>query len=1477
MALLDFPTGPQLNDTTTQNGNTWKWNGTSWVAFNNLSLSSQVTGILGTIYGGTGKSLSSLTVGSVIYADSSSSFAALPPGSNNYVLASAGTGNTPYWKVDDSGTGSVGSGVTGGFAYYTGLNSITSGSGFSFIAGSGNGGTIIFTNGLLSLIGSTINSGTWAGSAVTLAYGGTNNTISGIGHSYRIAMYDAAGTAITNIPTTSGIANSVLFQSTFTSAPIWQGQSQLVVGGATTAAQWQTARTVTFATGDVTGSFSINGSADVSNVALTIAANSVALGTDTTGNYAASVSTSGNGISTIGTAGEGTAFTIDSNATSSNTSSTLVFRDGSGNFSAGTITANLTGTASIASSAAAVNTVTDTANTLYLLGSRSSTGIASTQVYVDTNISILGNTITAANFSGLATSASNILGGVSGAGSSIHIQTGVNTTGFLAHPGVAGYALTTTSNGLVYGALSSIAVTSLTAGNGISVSASTGAVTVSNIGVTSITGTANRITVTSSLGSSNGAITLNLPQDIATTSTPTFSNIIIDGGTSSTLATVGSSPTSMVNKQYVDNLASGLDIHGSVRAVSVSAIGASYVQSQAVGTAATGAYLISTTQVALPSIDGVTFTATGTSQRILIAGGSTGRTSINGGAFSTAANATLSNGIYYVGALGGAGTSNWILVRATDTDESTELTGGTFTFVEEGSLYADTGWVCSNDTTNLGPIQFGSTAISFTQFTGAAAISFGQGLTKVGNTVATNVNLSPTGAASGVGYTQFNIGGQSVGGAADTGYYPTFSVRTSGTTVSGSALLTLNSDGFSLVGSTNTNRTLTVTGGDITLTGGGNTLTLTGSISLPAPTQYALAFGTSATALGFLPVGTASSILFQSNNTTNPAWVGQNTLVVGGATTAAQWQTARTVTFATGDVTGSFSINGSADVSNVALTIAANSVALGTDTTGNYAASVSTSGNGISTIGTAGEGTAFTIDSNATSSNTSSTLVFRDGSGNFSAGTITANLTGTASIASSAATVNTVTDVANTLYLLGSRSSTGIASTQVYVDTNISILGSTITATNFSGIASSATRVGITTSVGAGTSYLYFGEIANGYGAIGATTSITVTASTGTITATNFSGIASSATRVGITTSVGAGTSYLYFGQIASGYGAIGATTSITVTASTGTITATNFSGLASSSSQVVTTADTSTTLYLLGTRTSGGTSGTIVYVDSSVSVQGVQVTAGVWAGTAISLARGGTNNTIAGNGHSSKVAVYDSAGTSITSYSITQGNVIFGATGGTFAGLASTLLPVSAISDAPPAQPGGAIGATQPGQLWWDSQYGVLKIFYNDGNTSQWVDATPVLGSSGGGSSVKRSYVMTFGAGFTPSTGADTVQIQVPYAPDNTSKYYYIKRLDYRNETVSTGAGVSFFIDRHTTGNASFSSANRIHSGSGLSFVASAGIYITSYTLSGTGASFVSSSGVAGSVISGDYLRLNFAAVNSAATLSVSIVLEEQ
>jgi hypothetical protein len=110
----------------------------------------------------------------------------------------------------------------------------------------------------------------------------------------------------------------------------------------------------------------------------------------------------------------------------------------------------------------------------------------------------------------------------------------------------------------------------------------------------------------------------------------------------------------------------------------------------------------------------------------------------------------------------------------------------------------------------------------------------------------------------------------------------------------------------------------------------------------------------------------------------------------GTATTALAWDTSRTVTFAGGDVTGSFSIKGNADVSNVALTIAADSVALGTDTTGNYVQQGGTSGYGLSGSVNS-EGGTFTVTSNGTSTNTASTLVYRDGSGNFAANVITAS------------------------------------------------------------------------------------------------------------------------------------------------------------------------------------------------------------------------------------------------------------------------------------------------------------------------------------------------------------------------------------------------------------------------------------------------------------------------------------------------------
>ena len=135
-----------------------------------------------------------------------------------------------------------------------------------------------------------------------------------------------------------------------------------------------------------------------------------------------------------------------------------------------------------------------------------------------------------------------------------------------------------------------------------------------------------------------------------------------------------------------------------------------------------------------------------------------------------------------------------------------------------------------------------------------------------------------------------------------------------------------------------------------------------------------------------------------------------------------------------------------------------------------------------------------------------------------------------------------------------------------------------------------------------------------------------------------------------------------------------------------------------------------------------------------------------------------------------------------------------------------------------------------------------------------------------------KANYVLSFGAGFTPTAdSADSVSLNVPYLPDGTLKYYYIKRIEYRNETLSGGTGLSFYLQRHTTGNASWNTTNTITAGSGASFYIGPSVYASSFT------TIASSAGVAGSVISGDYLRLFFTGVGSAANLSIAITIEEQ
>jgi len=161
-------------------------------------------------------------------------------------------------------------------------------------------------------------------------------------------------------------------------------------------------------TGDVTGSATMTNLGNVS-ISTTVAANSVALGTDTTGNYVAAGATSGSGISGS-VSSEGGTFTVTSNATNANTGSTIVFRDGSGNFSAGTITASLSGTATNATNfnVAADNSTNSTHYLIFTGGTsgnqrpNSDTGLTYNPSSNTLSTSIFSGTSTAARYADLA-------------------------------------------------------------------------------------------------------------------------------------------------------------------------------------------------------------------------------------------------------------------------------------------------------------------------------------------------------------------------------------------------------------------------------------------------------------------------------------------------------------------------------------------------------------------------------------------------------------------------------------------------------------------------------------------------------------------------------------------------------------------------------------------------------------------------------------------------------------------------------------------------------------------------------------------------------------------------------------------------------------------------------------------------------------------------------------------------------------------
>jgi hypothetical protein len=188
-----------------------------------------------------------------------------------------------------------------------------------------------------------------------------------------------------------------------------------LTGNASTASTWQTARTINLS-GDLSGSVSINGGADVTLSASIVDTDLTALrdlsttgiivrtgaGTATTRQVDVSA---GSGLTVTNATGVAGNITLGTNATSSNTASTLVLRDASGNFTAGTITATLSGTATNATNiniSSIDGNTSDTTTSVVLVGS-AATGNQSPFIDAGLTYNASTNALTATTFIGALT------------------------------------------------------------------------------------------------------------------------------------------------------------------------------------------------------------------------------------------------------------------------------------------------------------------------------------------------------------------------------------------------------------------------------------------------------------------------------------------------------------------------------------------------------------------------------------------------------------------------------------------------------------------------------------------------------------------------------------------------------------------------------------------------------------------------------------------------------------------------------------------------------------------------------------------------------------------------------------------------------------------------------------------------------------------------------------------------------------------
>jgi len=339
--------------------------------------------------------------------------------------------------------------------------------------------------------------------------------------------------------------------------------------------------------------------------------------------------------------------------------------------------------------------------------------------------------------------------------------------------------------------------------------------TLSNIGNSSLTNSSVTIgSTTTALGATSTALAglteltvdnININGNTIS-STNTNGDITLDPNGTGNIAVSGARITGLAEpialtdaatKNYVDNVAAGLHIHEAAHCATTDtlAVLSGGTVTYANGTAGVGATL--TLSSGISAIDGHTLV---NGDRILVKNEAT----------------QAHNGMY-------VRTSTTVLTRAADFDSGAEIGGGDFTFVENGTLYNNTGWVQTEEV-----VTVGTDAVIWQQFSGTGTFTAGAGLSLAGN--------------------EFNVGG-----TANRITVNTDTVDIASTYVGQSSITTLG----------------TITTG---IWNGTTIAVANGGTGLTTATSRGIIYGNGTSAMGVTAASTIDGSFLRGDSTGNPYW-----------------------------------------------------------------------------------------------------------------------------------------------------------------------------------------------------------------------------------------------------------------------------------------------------------------------------------------------------------------------------------------------------------------------------------------------------------------------------------------------------------------------------------------------------------------------------------------------------------------------------